>query len=321
MDQSTPSYPCRVQRLKNALAFSGSSIALLAAFTLLKISAPPHAQSAGIMLALGLAFGSFLNALAYRLPIMIEQAWLRECREAVGLATAGHARVTLSRPRSHCPACGHELALWELIPVISYIWLRGRCHSCGRTISLRYPSVELAIASCFALIGWTYGFQLQTLGLAVFVYFLAALALIDLDARLLPDALTQPLLWLGLLANTFQLQSSLNEAVIGAAAGYALMWSIAALSRLATGKDGLGEGDFKLVAAMAAWLGWPALPLIILLSFSTSAAIGTMRIKLRLAQPDSPQPFGPYLVAAGLASLIWGRQIIDWYLRIALSGY
>ncbi|OHX10523.1 methyltransferase [Chromobacterium sphagni] len=275
------------------------------------------AQAAGSLLVIGLLLGSFLNVLAFRLPRMMEQAWRQECADAMDLPARDEPALSLSHPHSHCPECQNTLRAWQLVPIFSYLLLRGRCAFCGSAISLRYPLVELTVGLIFAAVGWRTGFHATTLAHLILLYLLLALALIDLDSQLLPDCLTQPLLWLGLLANLFQLLTPLADAVIGAMAGYLAMWLIAAVFQLCTGKKGLGRGDFKLVAAMGAWLGWTALPLIITLGSISSAVIGIALIRSGRIGREQVQPFGPYLIAGGVAGLLWGKEITNWYLALA----
>ncbi|WP_370630740.1 A24 family peptidase [Vogesella sp. XCS3] len=299
---------------KNIIAMSLTTFSMLSSFSLLQWFANPNMQAAGVLFVFGLAMGSFLNVLVYRLPLMLEQAWLAECAEVAGTSAGTQPALTLSAPSSHCPACGHTLRAWELIPVASFLWLRGRCAACHAKISFRYPAVELACGAGFALVGWFTGFHALAIAQLAFLYILMALTLIDLDTQLLPDVLTQLLLWLGLSANLFGLFVPLADAVVGAMAGYVAMWGIAAAFRACTGMDGLGQGDFKLVAAMSAWLGWTALPMIIMFGATASAIVGVSLISLRKVDRGTPQPFGPYLILAGGTAWLWGPQIISWYL-------
>ena len=302
---------------RSAFALGGGSLLLLAAFSWLGLQGSAAAQTAGALLAIGLLLGSFLNVLAFRLPKMMEQAWRQECAEGCGLPPPDEAPLGLSFPHSHCPACRNTLKAWQLIPVFSYLLLRGRCAFCASPISPRYPLVELGVGLIFAAVGWRLGPSPAALAHLVLLYMLLALALIDLDSKLLPDSLTQPLLWLGLLANLFQLRVPLQDAVIGAAAGYLSMWLIAAVFRLCAGKEGLGAGDFKLMAALGAWLGWEALPLIITIGSISSAVVGTALIAAKRTERHDTQPFGPYLIAGGIVALLWGREITRWYLALA----
>ncbi|MBX9295532.1 prepilin peptidase [Chromobacterium vaccinii] len=304
---------------KSALLIGSASIALTGLFSWLSLNAALTAQFATALLVLGLLLGSFLNVLAHRLPKMMESAWRRECAEAAGQPMPPLETLTLSHPRSHCPACHAPLAGWTLIPLLGYLLLRGRCAGCAAKISLRYPLVELGIGLAFFGIGWRLGPHPIAIASLVFLFLLSALALIDLDVRLLPDTLTQPLLWLGLAANLFHLFIPLQDGVIGAMAGYLLMRAIAAAFRLCTGRDGLGAGDVKLMAGLGAWLGWQQLPLIIGLGAISSALAGGALIAMRKIDGHAPQPFGPYLIGAAAVALLWGNEIAAWYLKTALG--
>lgn len=262
----------------------------------------------------GLLIGSFLNVVIHRFPKMLERDWQQEAAAILGQepGTASEPdRYNLAFPGSHCPACQHKLAWWENIPVISWLMLRGRCKACGVRISVRYPLVEVLTA---AAAGWAVSrYGLTWTGAATWLLLagLLVLALIDADTQLLPDQFTLPLLWLGLLVN---LQATglvpLRDAVVGAMAGYLALWSVFWLFKLITGKDGMGYGDFKLLAALGAWLGWQALPQIILLSSVVGAVVGVALIAAKQLGRDRPMPFGPYLAAAGALSLIFG-PILD----------
>ncbi|WP_080962152.1 prepilin peptidase [Chromobacterium subtsugae] len=302
---------------RSALALGGTTLALLAAFSWLGLQGSAPARAAGSLFAIGLLLGSFLNVLAFRLPKMMEQAWQREAAEACGLPPPEQAPLSLSHPHSHCPGCRNTLKTWQLVPVFSYLLLRGRCAFCASPISPRYPLVELSVGLIFAAVGWRLGPSPASLAHLVLLYLLLALALIDLDSKLLPDSLTQPLLWLGLLANLFQSLAPLQDAVIGAMAGYLSMWLIAAAFRLCTGKEGLGIGDFKLMAALGAWLGWEALPLIITIGSISSALVGIALIVAKRTEREQTQPFGPFLIAGGIVALLWGKEITRWYLALA----
>lgn len=304
---------------KSALLIGSASIALTALFAWLSQNATLGIQFAVVLLILGLLLGSFLNVLVYRLPKMMESAWRRECAEATNQPAPPLETLTLSRPRSHCPACHASLAGWQLIPLLGYLLLRGRCARCAARISLRYPLIELGVGLAFCCIGWRLGPQPIAAAWLVFLFLLSALALIDLDAKLLPDSLTQALLWLGLIANLFHAFIPLQDAVTGAIAGYSLMRTIAALFRWSTGREGLGAGDFKLVAGLGAWLGWQQLPLIVGLGAISSALTGGALIALRKIDSHAPQPFGPHLIGAAAVALLWGNEIAAWYLKTALG--
>jgi len=270
---------------------------------------------AGLVFLLGLAVGSFLNVVIHRLPRMLEADWQAQCAELRGeTPQTPQPAYTLSTPRSACPPCGHRITALENIPVLSWLYLRGRCSACGSRISARYPLVELLTAILSALAAWQYGFGAFALGTIVFVWALIALAFIDLDTTLLPDDITLPLLWLGLLFNVFGVFTSLQSAVIGAMAGYLSLWSVYWLFKLATGKDGMGYGDFKLLAAIGAWLGWEMLPLTILLSSAVGAAVGIAMVLLVKHDRRIPIPFGPYLAGGGVIALFFGAPIMQAYL-------
>ena len=261
----------------------------------------------------GLCIGSFLNVVIHRLPRMLERGWQDQCAELRGDAPEEHPRYNLVAPRSACPACGHMITAGENIPVLSWFLLRGKCSACGVAISPRYPLVEilggLVAAAAIAKFGPTWA------GLAAcgFLWTLLALTFIDFDTQLLPDDLTLPLLWGGLLANVFGLFVPLAEGVIGAIAGYLALWSIYWLFKLIRGKEGMGYGDFKLLAALGAWLGWKMLPLIILGSSVVGAAIGIGLVVLKGRDHNVPLAFGPYLAIAGMIALFFGQPIVKVY--------
>ncbi len=266
-----------------------------------------------------LAVGSFLNVVIHRLPRMIEEDWRRECdqgTEAADKALAART-MTLARPASHCPSCGHRLRPLENIPLLSYLFLRGRCSACQTPISLRYPLVEAATAVLSVLVVWRFGFTWESLAALVLTWGLVALAVIDFDTQLLPDAISLPLLWLGLLLSLQGWFTDSHSAILGAALGYLSLWGIFQLFRLLTGKEGMGFGDFKLFALFGAWLGWQHLPQIILLSAVTGAVVGTLLIVTRGHDRQIPIPFGPYLAAAGWLSLMWGDAINRTYLQFS----
>ncbi len=273
---------------------------------------------------LGLLVGSFLNVVVYRLPIMLQRDWRAQCHEFLEIenttpdtnpSTAKFKTFNLQKPDSHCPVCNHKIRAWENIPVLSYGALRGKCSGCKTKISLRYPSVELATGVLSGLVAATYGPTLLTLALLVFTWCLVCLTLIDFDHQLLPDDITIPLLWLGLLVNTFDLGMgvSLYESVLGAAGGYLVLWGFYWAFKLATGKEGMGYGDFKLLAALGAWMGWQSLLPIIILSSLVGAVFGLGMILLLGRDKSIPMPFGPYLAGAGFLMLIWGPQLIALY--------
>lgn len=270
------------------------------------------------ILLLGLLVGSFINVLVYRLPIMMQRDWQKEAREILGLpAEDAESRFDLLLPHSHCPQCQHLIKPWENIPVLSYLALRGKCASCRTAISKRYPLVELASGLLSAFIAWHFGMTWQTTALLLLTWGLLAMSLIDCDHQLLPDSLVLPLLWLGLIVNAFGLFTSLENALWGAIAGYLSLWSVHWLFKIITGKEGMGHGDFKLLAMLGAWGGWQILPLTILLSSLVGAILGIIILRLRHAQQSTPIPFGPYLAIAGWTALLWGEQITSGYLQFA----
>jgi leader peptidase (prepilin peptidase)/N-methyltransferase len=280
-----------------------------------------------VVFVLGLLVGSFLNVVIHRLPEMLQRNWRQQCDELFGdekpeTPTEPPEKYNLVVPRSRCPACGHGITAAENIPVVSYLALRGKCSACGIRIPLRYPLVELGAAVLSALVAWQFGATWATLYALAFTWALIALSGIDIDRKLLPDAITLPLLWLGLLVclGNFRGASgpvfaSIEDAVIGAAAGYLSLWSIYHLFRMLTGKEGMGYGDFKLLAAIGAWLGWQYLPLTILLSAVVGAVVGGAALAIGGRHSQTPIPFGPFLAAAGWIAMMWGPGIMDTYLN------
>ncbi|MCU0835506.1 MAG: A24 family peptidase [Chromatiaceae bacterium] len=264
-----------------------------------------------------LAVGSFLNVVIHRLPRMIEQAWREDCREATGAATetAPAPRLNLATPGSRCPHCGHAITALENIPILSYLLLRGRCSACSAPIGLRYPLVEAATALLSVLVVWRFGVGWEAGAALILTWGLVALAVIDFDTQLLPDAITLPLLWLGLLLSLGGWFTDSHSAILGAAFGYLSLWLVFHGFRLLTGKEGMGFGDFKLFALLGAWLGWQHLPQIILISAVAGAVIGVLLILTRGHDRQVPIPFGPYLAIAGWISLMWGEAINQAYLR------
>jgi leader peptidase (prepilin peptidase)/N-methyltransferase len=271
------------------------------------------AAAAGLV---GLCVGSFLNVVIHRLPKMMEQEWQAQCSELRGEIAPGVAEpLSLARPRSRCPACGHQISALENIPLISYLFiLKGKCSACGTRIPPRYPIIEAATAFLSAYAAWHFGPTMQTIGALLLVWALVALSAIDFDTQLLPDSITLPLLWLGLAFNLWGVYADLPAAVVGAMAGYLALWSVFWLFKLATGKEGMGYGDFKLLAALGAWLGWQMLPAIILLSSVVGAIVGISLIVVARHGRNIPIPFGPYLAAAGVIALFWGNAITQAYL-------
>ncbi len=265
---------------------------------------------------LGLLVGSFLNVLVHRLPIMLERQWQREAQEALGLPTMAHAPFNLCLPASHCPHCGHRIRAWENIPLLSYLALRGRCSACRSPISMRYPLVELGCAVLTLLAAWHAGPTLQALALMLLGWCLLALSLIDSEHQLLPDVLVLPMLWLGLIVNASGLFVPLEQALWGVVVGYLSLWSVFWLFKLVTGKDGMGYGDFKLMALIGAWGGWQVLPLTLLLSSVVGALVGLCLLRLRNASMGTAMPFGPYLAIAGWIAVLWGGEISTFYLQL-----
>ena len=259
-----------------------------------------------------LAIGSFLNVLIHRLPKMMEADWRTQCAELEGGAAASSDRYNLLVPPSHCPQCKASLRAIDNIPIASWLVLRGKCAHCAARISARYPIVEALTAVLSAVVAWKFGLTWQTALVLVFTWTLIALTFIDADTTLLPDDLTLPLLWLGLLANAVGLFVPLKDAVIGAAAGYLVLWSIYWLFKLVTGKEGMGYGDFKLLAALGAWMGWKSLLPIVLLSSLVGAVVGIALIVLARRGREIPIPFGPYLAAAGMIMMLTGDRLTRW---------
>lgn len=268
----------------------------------------------GLVFLFSLMVGSFLNVVIHRLPKMMESEWHAQCAELRGEVMPDAPRYSLWLPRSACPKCGHQITALENIPVLSWLWLRGRCSACRTAIGGRYPLVELLTAVLSAAAAWKWGVSIQTLGAIFLIWTLVALAFIDLDTTLLPDSLTLPLLWLGLLFNLGGHFASLADAVVGAMAGYGVLWTVFWLFKLATGKDGMGYGDFKLLAVMGAWMGWQMLPVTLLLSSVVGATVGVAMIVLIKHDRRVPIPFGPYLAGGGLVALFFGTQLTQAYL-------
>jgi len=278
-----------------------------------------------ICFVLGLLVGSFLNVVIYRLPLMLQRDWRQQCCEFLEIEDPQPAEeknpllrknLSLAQPASHCPQCQHTIRAWENIPLISYALLAGKCASCKVKIPIRYPAVELATGLFSALVAVNFHATWLTLALLLFVWALIALTMIDFDHQLLPDDITLPLLWLGLAVNTQDLGTGVTtqESVLGAVVGYLSLWSFYWVFKLATGKDGMGYGDFKLLAALGAWMGWQALLPIIILSSLVGATFGIASILLMGRDRSAPMPFGPFLAGAGLIMMIWGNQIYSFYM-------
>lgn len=274
---------------------------------------------AGVVFAFALLIGSFLNVVVYRLPIMMEREWREQCAELAGTPPTPAAtgeRFNLVVPRSRCPACGKPIRAWQNIPVLSYILLGGRCAECKKSISVRYPLVEAVTAVLAAIVAWRFGFGAEALMGIVLTLFLVPITLIDFDHQLIPDSIVLPLLWIGLAMSLYHpvpgadvLFVSPREAIIGAIAGYLVLWSFYWLFRLATGKEGMGYGDFKLLAALGAWLGYQYLFTIIIMSAVVGAVLGIALILFRGRDRQVPMPFGPFLAAAGWLSMLYGDEL------------
>jgi leader peptidase (prepilin peptidase)/N-methyltransferase len=284
---------------------------------------------AGSIFLIGLIVGSFLNVVIYRLPIILEREWRSQAADVLAggsaSAEAANERLTLSTPRSACPKCKAPITAWQNIPVVSWIMLRGRCASCRTKIPARYPLVELATAVMSAWVAWHFGFGVPAACALLVTWSLIALTGIDIDHQLLPDNITLPLMWAGMVASVAigpallgaALPVSPKDAVIGAAAGYLSLWLVFHAFRLVTGKEGMGYGDFKLFAALGAWLGWKLLPLVLILSAATGAVLGILMIALRGRDRSAPMPFGPYLAAAGWLAMMYGDSLVNGYLRVS----
>ena len=271
--------------------------------------------SAGV---LGLIVGSFLNVVIHRLPQMMEREWRAQCAELSGAPqTPAPTCFDLLHPPSHCPHCQRHVRPLENIPLLSYLWLRGRCAGCSAHISLRYPIVEVSTALLSALVAWHFGATAAGLAALPLTWALIALSVIDFDHQLLPDSITLPFLWGGLGLSLFGVFVDSETAIIGALAGYLSLWSVYIVFKLVTGKQGMGHGDFKLLAMLGAWLGWQALPVIILLSSLLGALVGIALIVIRGRDKNVPIPFGPYLALAGWISLLWGKDLTQAYLQFA----
>lgn len=282
----------------------------------------------GVVFLFGLMFGSFFNVVIYRVPVMMKLEWLQNARdflqeflhlEKLPAEVEQHPKdlpkppFNLVTPNSTCPHCGHAIRWYENIPLISYAFLKGKCSQCKTRISPRYPIIELVTALLSAFVAWRFGFSWETAAVLLFTWSLICLTMIDFDHKLLPDQLTLPLMWLGILVNMNGMFVSLEQSVLGAMVGYLSLWSIYWLFKLLTGKEGMGYGDFKLLAALCAWMGWQALPLIILLSSLVGSVVGISLIIIKGRDRNIPIPFGPYLAAAGWIAFFWGDAIIRYY--------
>jgi leader peptidase (prepilin peptidase)/N-methyltransferase len=303
----------------------------------LELLAASPAVFIAVSVVLGLMVGSFLNVVIYRVPLMLERQWREQCAEGSAAADSPAAgasapaaqpagipeRFNLIVPRSACPSCRAPISAWHNIPLLSWLWLRGKCASCGAPISARYPLVEALSAVLSGLIAWNFGYGWPALAALLLTWFLIALTFIDIDHQLLPDSLTLPLLWLGLFLSLWSAQAGgssvpvdTRSSLIGAMAGYVSLWSVYHLFRLLTGKEGMGYGDFKLFAALGAWLGWQMLLPIILIAAGTGAVVGLAMIIMRRHDRSAPIPFGPFLAGAGWLILMFGRPLIGAYLGL-----
>ena len=276
-----------------------------------------------IALAFGLVIGSFLNVVIYRLPIMMETEWTQQCQELLEIEnseseTPDLPRFNLATPNSHCPKCKHEISALENIPVLSWLLQGGKCRHCQSSISPRYPIIEMFTGIISALVAYKFGYNWLTLALLLLCWSLVALSMIDFDHQLLPDDITLPLLWLGLLVNSMGMITSLESAVWGAIGGYGMLWGVYWLFKLLTGKEGMGYGDFKLLGALGAWMGWQVLPMIILLSSLVGAIVGISLIIILGRDKNVPIPFGPYLASAGFIALLWNDSLTALYYSVFL---
>jgi len=268
----------------------------------------------GTLFVFGSLIGSFLNVVIYRLPLMMQREWRSDCLEFLQQPNdADDARFNLSVPRSRCGDCGHQITALENIPIISYLVLGGKCSSCKASISAQYPLVELFTAIVSLVVGWHFGVSLQAMAALILTWSLIAASGIDIGHKLLPDSITLPLLWLGILLSLFDVFVSLEDSVIGVIAGYMSLWSVFMLFKLITGKEGMGYGDFKLLAMLGAWLGWKPLLVVILTSSLVGAIVGISMILLKKTERGTQVPFGPYLAAAGWMTLLWGDELMRFY--------
>ena len=276
-----------------------------------------------IVSIIGLHIGSFLNVVIYRLPKMMEMQWQEECHSCFPNETV-KPKITeplnLSLPRSHCPVCKTQLRVIDNIPILSWLFLKGKCHHCKTSISIRYPLIELFTAVLAGITAYILPPSYWSLSLVAVTFVLIALSFIDIDTQLLPDQITLPLMWSGMLLALFEVSPiSLQDSVAGAMAGYLALWSVFHIFKLITGKEGMGYGDFKLLAALGAWLGWQSLPMVILIASLAGAIVGLFMMKMKNTEKDTPLPFGPYLAIAGWVSLLWGNQITQLYLTSYLG--
>ncbi|MFT5395781.1 MAG: leader peptidase (prepilin peptidase)/N-methyltransferase [Gammaproteobacteria bacterium] len=271
---------------------------------------------------LGLLIGSFLNVVILRLPVMMERDWKQQCCELLELDKSNvnkdQSNINLVTPRSHCPKCKHQISALENIPVISYFFLKGKCSKCENKISVRYPLIEIVSGISVVIVAYYFGVSFQTLFALILTWSLIALSMIDFDHQLLPDDITLPLLWLGIIINLFGVFTDIESSVLGAVFGYGTLWSVYIIFKLVTGKEGMGYGDFKLLAVLGAWFGWQLLPLIIILSSLVGAVIGISLMILKSHDRNTAIPFGPYLAIAGWVSMLWGPYIMSAYLNAVI---
>ena len=267
-------------------------------------------------IAVGLILGSFLTVVIYRLPIMMEREWHQQCAELRGEPIENAPTFNLATPRSICPHCGHKIPFFQNIPILGYLLQRGRCAYCYAHISLCYPLVEALTGALSGFVAWYFGFGGMAFAALIFLWSLIALTFIDLNTQLLPDSITQPLLWTGLILNLHSVFTDIYSSLMGAVVGYLTLWGVYWSFKLVTGKEGMGYGDFKLLAAIGAWLGWQLLPLVILLSSLMGATVGIILMVARNHFKDTAIPFGPYLAGGGLIALFWGKQVNQAYLAL-----
>ncbi len=284
----------------------------------------------GVVAFLSLIVGSFLNVVIYRLPVMMENEWREALQEmdesedgmpqavSTGDTSKPNSKAepetfNLSVPRSRCQNCDNLITWWQNVPVISYLMLRGKCANCKTPISARYPIIEITTMLLSLIVAWQFGPSIQTVFGIIVTWMLIAMSMIDFDHQLLPDSLTLPMMWIGLLASLIPVFTDVRSAVIGAALGYMILWSVYQLFKLVTGKEGMGFGDFKLLAAFGALLGWQLVPMIILLSSAVGAVVGLSLIAIKGRDKNIPIPFGPYLAAAGWLAMLWGTPLAEWY--------
>lgn len=270
-----------------------------------------------IVFVIGVLIGSFLNLVIYRLPIMMQRQWRQECQSFLELATTDTGQLfNLALPASHCPHCKTPIKAYDNIPLISFCLLAGKCRHCNTAISIRYPLIELFTGVSSALIAWRFGFSVAMVFALLLTWCLIAQSFIDIDHQLLADSISLPMLWLGLLLSVFSVYTNSHDSILGAIGGYLSLWSVYQLFKLATGKEGMGYGDFKLLAMLGAWLGWQYLPMIILLSSVVGAMIGVSMVLMKSHKLSQAIPFGPYLAAAGWLALIWGAELNQLYLNL-----